>query len=496
MSAHLTKKALLSGLLLSLVCLSNGKASAQETAALQIDGISIPMVLVPGGTLQMDARQMTDGKDPIHACPIEPFYLAAYELTQDLWTDLMEGKYPVKYGPEGARYPVTAGYTAYCELIRKLNDITGLHFFLPTESQWEFAFNEGKSTSSYRSSGSKKADEVAWMRRNSPLKDGDPQLHEVGLKKPNALGLYDMSGNVGEFCWNDLCFNGNLHDYMAYSYRGGDVASKPKQLKGRSEKAVPDIKGCRLALEVPQGGLQGLVYGITRGENGLLGFTKAGQWLVAPQFDSICYIEPEPELMAAANVTLPFRIMMVHNRHGWGAYTADGRRVLPPVFATDQGFQGHLANINRYSYSYYIEHLDEQTGRQYSIGTPETDADKERYFIVSNYQRNLRNFRFYVSDYDAQNGILTIRNQAFPWMLLHMEVAASEVGAVRQAVAYRAENVQLFIAEDCLNVAQADFVGRDGQRFTFVHPEKADHSGCIVAADEIAAAPARNGRRR
>lgn len=171
------------------------------------------MVYVKGGAFLMGATReqrkedVIDDEFPVHEATLSDFYIGRYEVTQEEWFVVM-GDRPSYF--TGDRLPVEQVNWNDCQtFLDKLNVLTGLGFRLPTEAEWEYAARGGALTKGRRFPGSNKPSDAAWYLHNCkrPARevgfDGDDLIHavhEVGMKRPNELGLYDMAGNVWEWC--------------------------------------------------------------------------------------------------------------------------------------------------------------------------------------------------------------------------------------------------------------------------------------------------------
>ena len=162
------------------------------------NGISIEMVKVEAGSFNMGAtpemENPYDSEKPVHRVTLtNNYYIGKYEVTQALWQAVM-GSNPSYF--KGDDLPVEKVSWDDCQdFISKLNAMTGKRFRLPSEAEWEYAARGGKKSRGYQYSGSNTLGDVAWYYGNS-----GPKTHAVGTKQPNELGIYDMTGNVWEWC--------------------------------------------------------------------------------------------------------------------------------------------------------------------------------------------------------------------------------------------------------------------------------------------------------
>ncbi len=156
------------------------------------------MVFVQGGTFQMGCGNEQRGcyyyEKPSHSVTVSDFSIGKYEVTQAQWQAVMDTN-PSRF--KGDNLPVdNVNWNDTQEFIQKLNAMTGKNYRLPTEAEWEYAARGGNKSKGYIYSGSNNVDDVAWYRDNSD------STHATGTKLSNELGIYDLTGNVWEWCFD------------------------------------------------------------------------------------------------------------------------------------------------------------------------------------------------------------------------------------------------------------------------------------------------------
>lgn len=181
---------------------------AEAVKNFNINSAVLTMVRVEGGTFQMGGsdENAQEYEKPVHNVTLDDYYIGLCEVTNEQWEAVVNGRVPgpledpLWYNNERFLPKTMVSYDECFEFINKLNAHTGLEFSLPTEAQWEYAARGGHKGRGYTYSGSDDAEEVGWCYENAAT-----TVTIVATKTPNELGLYDMTGNVNEWCsdWYD-----------------------------------------------------------------------------------------------------------------------------------------------------------------------------------------------------------------------------------------------------------------------------------------------------
>ena len=209
---------------------------AQESEFFTVRGVPFEMVFVEGGSFMMGCDTLIENcpKDelPMHEVTLSNFYIGKIQVTQLLWRTVM-GSNPSKLA--GDHLPVNMVSWSDCQIfIKRLNELTGRQFSLPTEAQWEYAARGGNKSKNYKYSGGNTLDNIAWYSQNSgkrPRRGAD--------KAPNELGIHDMTGNVWEWC-NDW-YSPNYYNFSADEDPSGFAVGTERVFRGGSYRNSPQL---------------------------------------------------------------------------------------------------------------------------------------------------------------------------------------------------------------------------------------------------------------
>ena len=235
----------------------------EDNIQVTVNGIQFTMIKVEGGTFQMGG-DMYDGEKPVHQVTLtNDYYIGETEVTQELWTAVM-GSNPSSFKGSNQLPVERVSWNDCKKFITKLKALTGRTFRLPTEAEWEFAARGGNASEGYTYSGSNTLGDVAWYWDNIPSQESGTTgygTQPVATKAPNELGIYDMSGNVWEWC-QDLYGSysgvaqtnpkgsdiGDAHVIRGGSWYYGDNGCRVASRFAYYESHSNDYLGLRLAL--------------------------------------------------------------------------------------------------------------------------------------------------------------------------------------------------------------------------------------------------------
>ena len=217
------------------------ESSSSSVRTFTVEGVEFKMVAVKGGTFQMGAtseqQNTSDDERPVHSVTLSDYYIGETEVTQALWQAVM-GSNPSSFTGNSQRPVESVSWNDCQTFISRLNSKTGMNFRLPTEAEWEYAARGGNRSNKTQYSGSSNIDNVAWYYNNS-----GSTTHPVKGKSPNELGLYDMSGNVWEWCsdW----YSSDYYSNSPHNNPQGPSSGSYRVLRGGSWIAYAQY--CRVA---------------------------------------------------------------------------------------------------------------------------------------------------------------------------------------------------------------------------------------------------------
>jgi formylglycine-generating enzyme required for sulfatase activity len=226
------------------------------------NGVNIEMVYIPAGSFMMGSNE-DPAEQPIHRVTLLPFYVGKYAIARKQYVKVMSERGWEPFGDKGGNYPMETTWSNTIEFCKSLSQLTGKQYTLPSESQWEYVCRGGTSTSFYFGEtiiptlGNYR---VEYPDGERPLYSRMAQSDEVGEKLPNAFGLYDMHGNVHEWCldtWHEN-YTDSPVDGSAWVdnsnnlrvLRGGSYSCPAKNCRSSSRSSFFDVSGYNAGFRV------------------------------------------------------------------------------------------------------------------------------------------------------------------------------------------------------------------------------------------------------
>lgn len=225
------------------------------------------MVFVEGGSFEMGGTHaeayMAHRKRPTHQVSVDDFFMAKYPVTQSLWVAIMESetnsflKLFSKPSPvrtfDSLKTPIHGiSWEDAIEFVKKLNLLTGKKYCLPTEAEWEYSALGGQLSNGFLYSGDNELNKVGWSCENSGVGSGPSRrsmINPVGLKNPNELGIYDMSGSVFEYCSTEYGDDKSIVISKGGAYLFGHWECEVKNSRQSGKKRNDSVHGFRIALK-------------------------------------------------------------------------------------------------------------------------------------------------------------------------------------------------------------------------------------------------------
>jgi formylglycine-generating enzyme required for sulfatase activity len=230
------------------------KQGTGRTHSVDLGGVRLELVEIPAGSFCMGSEKGKPDEQPVHRVTFtDGFYMGKYEVTQAQWQKVM-GNNPSNFKGDGNLPVEDVSWVDAQDFVEKLNRLNdGFKYRLPSEAEWEYACRAGTTGDG----DTRELEGIAWYRKNSAQ-----QTHPVGSKKPNTFGLYDMYGNVWEWCqdWYHDSYVGAHQDGTARLSAGSDAPEEYRAIRGESWFATPnDLRPTLRGLSTPE--IRNLTFG-------------------------------------------------------------------------------------------------------------------------------------------------------------------------------------------------------------------------------------------